>query len=96
MKKFINLYYFLALSGLLFPGKEESGYSNFKLWEATGSVITYAYSPYLCTNIKLYILIGILCIGMLCYLIIELTGGVKKIVTRVKPDFELVGSAEKF
>ncbi|GLV46098.1 uncharacterized protein CBL_01759 [Carabus blaptoides fortunei] len=38
-----------AMSGILFPGKEAS-YSNFRLWEATGSVITHAYSPYLCTR----------------------------------------------
>lgn len=85
-----------ALCGLLFPGKEESGYSNFKLWEATGSVITYAYSPYLCTSIKLYILMGILCVGLGCYLVIEFTGRVTKSVNRVKPDFELVASIEKF
>ncbi|KAJ8676200.1 hypothetical protein QAD02_011986, partial [Eretmocerus hayati] len=85
-----------ALSGLLFPGKEESGYSNFKLWEATGSVITYAYSPYLRIDTKLYILIGTLCVGMICYLIIEFTGRVKKVVCRDKPDFELVAGAEKF
>ncbi|GLV32405.1 uncharacterized protein CBL_00886 [Carabus blaptoides fortunei] len=29
-----------AMSGILFPGKEEASYSNFRLWEATGSVIT--------------------------------------------------------
>ncbi|OXU19293.1 hypothetical protein TSAR_014982 [Trichomalopsis sarcophagae] len=85
-----------ALCGLLFPGKEESGYSNFKLWEATGSVITYAYSPYLCTSVKLYILMGILCVGVICYLVIEFTGRVTKNVNRVKPDFELVASIEKF
>lgn len=84
---------FTALCGLLFPGKEEAGYSNFKLWEATGSVITYAYSPYLCSNVKLYILIGLLSIGMLCYLIIEYTGGVKKVEVRKKPEFELVAAS---
>ena len=85
-----------ALSGLLFPGKEESGYSNFKLWEATGSVITYAYSSSLCTDVKLYILTAVLCVGMICYLIIEFTGRVKKVVTAEKPDFHLVASADKF
>jgi hypothetical protein len=85
-----------ALCGLLFPGKEESGYANFKLWEATGSVLTYAYSPYLCTDMKLYILMGILCMGIVCYLIIEITGGVKTVPVEMKPDFELVASVEKF
>ncbi|XP_014214880.1 UNC93-like protein [Copidosoma floridanum] len=85
-----------ALSGILFPGKEESGYSNFKLWEATGSVITYAYSPYLRTSVKLYILMVVLIVGVTCYLIIECTGRVKKVTSRDKADFALVATAEKY
>ncbi|XP_034949361.1 UNC93-like protein [Chelonus insularis] len=83
-----------ALSGILFPGMEEAAYSNFRLWEATGSVITYAYSPYLCTNIKLYILSGILIVGVIGYGIIEVTGGISKVVLDPKTDFELVRDNE--
>ncbi|XP_019873411.1 UNC93-like protein isoform X2 [Aethina tumida] len=61
-----------SLSGILFPGKEEAAYSNFRLWESTGSVITYAYSPYLCTHIKLYLLLGLLLIGISGYTGIEM------------------------
>ncbi|XP_022917651.2 UNC93-like protein isoform X1 [Onthophagus taurus] len=60
-----------ALSGILFPGKEEAAYSNFRLWESTGSVITYVYSPYLCTNVKIYLLLGLLLIGVCGYTTIE-------------------------
>lgn len=81
---------FSALSGILFPGKEESGYSNFKLWEATGSVISYAYSPYLLTSVKIYFLMAILIIGIICYLAIEITGRVKINLSQEKPDVELV------
>lgn len=85
-----------ALCGLLFPNKEEAAYSNFRLWEATGSVIAYAYSPYLCTVKKLYILMFILCVGMIGYGVIEKTGRVKRISRdENKPDFELVASLEK-
>lgn len=63
---------FSALSGILFPGKEEAAYSNFRLWESTGSVITYAYSPYLCTNVKIYLLIGLLVIGTCGYSTVEI------------------------
>lgn len=56
----------------MFPGKEEAAYSNFRLWESTGSVITYAYSPYLCTHIKLYLLLGLLLIGISGYTGIEM------------------------
>ncbi|XP_076639930.1 UNC93-like protein [Colletes latitarsis] len=83
-----------ALSGILFPGKEEAAYSNFRLWESTGSVITYAYSPYLCTHMKLYVLIGILCLGMVGYGLIEWSGKADRRVTASKPDFELVTNGE--
>lgn len=70
---FINVQFLIAaLSGILFPGKEEAAYSNFRLWESTGSVITYAYSPYLCTHIKLYLLLGLLLIGISGYTGIEM------------------------
>lgn len=83
-----------SLSGLLFPGREEAAYSNFRLWESTGSVITYVYSPYLCTYMKIYILMGVLCVGMAGYAIIEWTGTTKPVVTDKKPDFELVADNE--
>lgn len=79
-----------ALSGILFPGQEEAAFSNFRLWESTGSVITYVYSPYLCTFTKLYLLIGILCAGMVGYGIIEWSGKVDRVMSNDKPDFELV------
>ncbi|XP_006607128.1 UNC93-like protein [Apis dorsata] len=83
-----------ALSGLLFPGKEEAAFSNFRLWESTGSVITYVYSPYLCTEIKLYILIGILCFGMIGYGMIEWFKKINDSIPESKPDFELVTNNE--
>lgn len=86
-----------ALSGILFPGKEEASYSNFRLWEATGSVITYAYSPYLCTHLKLYILLGLLLVGVVGYTVIEyLEYKVKSDLTlkRKKGMFELVSTKE--
>lgn len=80
-----------ALSGILFPGQEEAAFSNFRLWESTGSVITYVYSPYLCTNKKLYILIGVLCVGMIGYIIIEWSGRTNKAkIANEKSEFELV------
>lgn len=84
-----------ALSGILFPGMEEAAYSNFRLWEATGSVVAYAYSPYLCTSTKLYVLLVILMAGVIGYAIIEMTGTIKKIIL-IDPttDFELVGNNE--
>lgn len=56
-----------SMYGIIFPGKEEAAYSNFRLWESTGSVITYIYSPYLCISVKLYLLLGLLIIGICGY-----------------------------
>ncbi|XP_032691667.1 UNC93-like protein isoform X1 [Odontomachus brunneus] len=83
-----------ALSGILFPGQEEAAFSNFRLWESTGSVITYIYSPYLCTCIKLYLLIGILCVGMAGYGVIEWSGKVDRDISSKGPEFELVTDNE--
>ncbi|XP_011868650.1 PREDICTED: UNC93-like protein [Vollenhovia emeryi] len=83
-----------ALSGILFPGREEAAFSNFRLWESTGSVITYVYSPYLCTGTKLYILIGILCVGIVGYGVIEWSGIRADRAVSDKPDFELMAERE--
>ncbi|KAG7211087.1 hypothetical protein KM043_016448 [Ampulex compressa] len=83
-----------ALSGILFPGQEEAAFSNFRLWESTGSVITYAYSPYLCTHMKLYCLIGILCLGMVGYGFVEWSGKGERPLPNEKPDFELVANGD--
>lgn len=60
-----------AYTGLLFPGKEIAAYSNFRLWESTGSVIGYIISPLLCTSVKLEILILVMIVGLLGYASIE-------------------------
>lgn len=64
-------FFFAALSGILFPGQEEAAYSNFRLWESTGSVLTYVYSPYLCTHIKVYLLMALLVIGVCGYAAVQ-------------------------
>ncbi|KAG9336264.1 hypothetical protein JZ751_002611 [Albula glossodonta] len=49
----------------------EAAFSNYRLWESTGFVITYAYSNFLCVNVKLYILIGVLLVSMGLYAWVE-------------------------
>lgn len=86
-----------ALCGILFPGKEEASYSNFRLWESTGSVITYAYNPYLCTDVKLYLLLGLLMIGVSGYTVIEYLEHQSKDGSKgqKKKKFELVNASLK-
>ncbi|XP_063826088.1 UNC93-like protein [Ostrinia nubilalis] len=82
-----------ALSGILFPGDEEAAYSNFRLWEATGSVLSYATAPYLCVRTRLLILLGLLLVGFSGYTTIELMEFKAKRKHHLERNFELV--AEK-
>ncbi|XP_050095389.1 UNC93-like protein [Anopheles aquasalis] len=78
-----------SLSGILFPGHEEEAFSNFRLWEATGSVIMYASSPFLSTFQKLLFVLGIMIVGTIGYGLIELMEyRVKRVIAEKR--FEVV------
>lgn len=66
----MNAYY-----GILFPGREEAAFSNFRLWESVGYIIAYIVSPFLRTSQKVYLLLVCLVIGMICYLVVEYQQG---------------------
>ncbi|XP_063364450.1 UNC93-like protein isoform X1 [Cydia amplana] len=79
-----------ALSGILFPGNEEAAYSNFRLWEATGSVLSYATAPYLCVRTRLYVLVCFLLLGFAGYTTIELMEYRVKRAHQLERNFQLV------
>ncbi|XP_063297848.1 protein unc-93 homolog A-like [Pelobates fuscus] len=60
-----------ALYGILFEGNREAAFANYLLWKSLGYVLSFGYSPFLCINIKLSVLIFILLVGMFCYGIVE-------------------------
>lgn len=60
-----------AYYGILFPGSEEAAFSNFRMFEATGSVIGYAISPVLCTGTKLWMLAVLMVIGMAGFICVD-------------------------
>ena len=62
---------FLAFYGVLFPLNQEPAFSNYRLWESLGFVISFAYGDYLCVDVKMYILIAVLLIGVSLYGVIE-------------------------
>lgn len=70
----IDLHFFLILAfyGVLFPTDQEAAFSNYRLWESVGFVVSFAYANFICTDVKIYILIGVLSIGIILYAIIEL------------------------
>ncbi|CAB3227172.1 unnamed protein product [Arctia plantaginis] len=83
-----------ALSGILFPGNEEAAYSNFRLWEATGSVLSYATAPYLCVRTRVYILLGFLLLGFIGYTTIEVMEYKVKKAHHLERNFALVQEKE--
>ena len=65
------LYWCVALYGTLFSSESEAAFSNYRLWESIGAVVSFGYSFYLCAAVKLYILMSNLVLGMLGYLAVE-------------------------
>lgn len=58
------LFFCIAYYGILFRGREEAAFSNFRLFESCGSVITYSLSPMLCTATKIKAIFALMIIGM--------------------------------
>lgn len=61
-----------ALYGWLFADNPESAFANYRLWESVGFIFAFGYSGFICTNIKLYICIAVLTIGMALYGVVEI------------------------
>ena len=62
---------FSALYGCLFGDECTAAFSNYRLWESIGFTIAFAYSNYLCTEVKLAILKTVMGLGMIGYFVIE-------------------------
>ncbi|XP_045632171.1 protein unc-93 homolog A isoform X7 [Ursus americanus] len=60
-----------VLYGVLFEKSKEAAFANYRLWEALGFVIAFGYSTFLCVNVKLYVLLGVLSLTMLAYGTVE-------------------------
>jgi len=60
-----------ALYGVLFENDEEAAFSNYRLWESTGFIISFVLQTQVCVFTKLCVLVAVLSAGMLGYLVIE-------------------------
>ncbi|XP_042887689.1 UNC93-like protein [Penaeus japonicus] len=70
-----------ALYGVIFPGESEAAFSNYRLWESTGFIISYACSTLVCIEPKIIILLVFLVLGILGYYAVEVLerrGGLRK------------------
>lgn len=60
-----SCYFDIAYYGILFRGAEEAAFSNFRLFESCGSVITYILSPMLCASTKIDAVCALMVIGII-------------------------------
>ena len=65
-----------GIHGSFFPDSTAAAYANYILWNSLGFSIALAYDSFVCTNIKLYIIIPFLVVG--CTLVYVLEGIVKR------------------
>lgn len=62
-----------ALYGFLFTKDSEAAFANYRLWESLGFIIAFACQNFLCTNVKIYIALAFLVVGMWEYMQVEIT-----------------------
>ena len=60
-----------AIYGILFHADKEAAFANYRMWESLGFVIAFAYSSFLCLEVKLYILLAVLLLTAVTYPIVE-------------------------
>ena len=68
---FENALLFQGLHGVLFPDNMEAAFGVYKVWEGFGFMVAFFANTLLCMHIKLYALLVLLCIGIICYLLLE-------------------------
>ena len=56
-----------TMYGVIFNNCTDSAFANFRFWEALGFCISYGYQSFLPTNIKCYIMLGVILCGAAGY-----------------------------
>lgn len=56
---------------MLFEKHKEAAFANYRLWESLGFVIAFGYSTFLSVSVKLYIVLAVLVVAMVCYAAVE-------------------------
>ncbi|GBL76436.1 UNC93-like protein [Araneus ventricosus] len=60
-----------ALYGTFFEGDEETAFSSCNMYSSIGWSLPFVYSDFLCTSVKIYILLTLACVGIVGYLLSE-------------------------
>ncbi|GFX26286.1 UNC93-like protein [Trichonephila clavipes] len=62
-----------ALYGVFFKSDEEAAFSAFHMWAALGMCVSFGYSNFFCTFIKIYVMSAVSVLGFTGYFIAEAT-----------------------
>ena len=61
-----------ALFGVLFSDCQEAAFACYRMFQAIGFAIAFGYSHILCVYTKVYIMAGVLVVGLVLYSVTEL------------------------
>ncbi|GFS30696.1 protein unc-93 homolog A [Nephila pilipes] len=61
-----------AFYGVLFKADEEAAFAVFHVWYSLGFALSFAYSSYFCTSIKIYVMMVICTLGFVGYVTVEM------------------------
>ena len=62
---------FPALFGVLFSDNQEAAFACYRMFQAIGLAVAFGYSHFLCVATKVYIMGGVLVVGLVLYSAIE-------------------------
>ena len=51
--------------------EHDIAFQNFRMLQGFGAALAFFFSTFLCVNVKLYILIGLLILSIICYVLAE-------------------------
>lgn len=70
-----NFFYYIflvAFYAAIFPNDKDAAFSNQRLWNSLAFAVAFGYSTFLCVDVKIYVLLGVLLSGVIGYIIIEI------------------------
>ncbi|GFQ68747.1 UNC93-like protein [Trichonephila clavata] len=67
-----------AFYGVLFKADEEAAFAVFHVWYSLGFALSFGYSNYFCTSVKIYLMMIICTLGFVGYVSVEILNWKKK------------------
>ena len=74
-----------SLYGVLFENNKEAAFSNYRLWESIGYLTAFILQTQLCIEIKLYLLLVMIGLGLMGYVCVEISERRIKKAAKVSP-----------